>query len=107
MPLPREEVTPPVTNTNFGNATPSGVFSMLPHEVVRRKSVRIQTQTLQQDEPRSLLARDRRLARHFNWLFDAAIVQAPVEPQRAEPRVAEHADLAGMLDDRDDLRSQP
>src|SRR4029078_3391342 len=29
MPLPSEEVTPPVTNTNFGNATTSGVFSML------------------------------------------------------------------------------
>src|ERR1043166_8379663 len=29
MPLPREEVTPPVTNTNFGNATTSGVFPIL------------------------------------------------------------------------------
>src|SRR2546430_14028222 len=29
MPLPSEEVTPPVTNTNFGTRWTSGVFSML------------------------------------------------------------------------------
>ena len=29
MPLPSEEVTPPVTNTNFGTTWTSGVFSML------------------------------------------------------------------------------
>src|SRR5438093_5682949 len=36
MPLPREEVTPPVTNTNFGTGWTSGVFSMIQDVFERR-----------------------------------------------------------------------
>jgi hypothetical protein len=36
MPLPSEEVTPPVTNTNFGTGWTSGVFSMIQDEGARR-----------------------------------------------------------------------
>src|SRR5207302_1965517 len=38
MPLPSEEVTPPVTNTNFGTAWTSGVFLILRRVDAERKA---------------------------------------------------------------------
>src|SRR5687768_15123451 len=62
---------------------------------------------MKHDETRSLVAGARRSGLHQDRLLDAAIVEPPVKPQCAKARVAQLAGLAGVLDDRDDARTQP
>src|SRR6185503_4687126 len=59
------------------------------------------------DETRSLRASGRGLALDLDRLVDAAVVDTSIKAERAEARVAQDADLAGVLDDRDELRPKP
>src|SRR6266852_5948830 len=58
-------------------------------------------------ETRARASRARRRGFHLDRLIDAAIVEPPIEPQCAKARVAQLTSLAGVLDDRDDARTQP
>src|ERR1700687_4345433 len=62
---------------------------------------------MQHDEAWALAAGARWRGAHLDGLFDPTVVEAPVEPQRAKARVAQLADLACVLDDRDDARTEP
>src|SRR5439155_21617405 len=72
-----------------------------------RKSARIQSQALEQDKTRSLGARRGGLALDLDRILETTVRQVAVEAQRAKARVAERADVAGVLDDRDELGTQP
>src|SRR5437016_6096423 len=82
MPLPSEEVTPPVTNTNFGTGWTSGVFSILRSGDGEGKAV-------QNNEAGSIACGVRRIGRHLDRLITAAIVEVSIESQTAESRIAE------------------
>src|SRR5258706_3544220 len=62
---------------------------------------------MKHDETRALAAGARGRGFHRDRLLDAAILEPAVESQRAKARVPQLADLAGVLDDRDDARAQP
>src|SRR5207244_749222 len=90
------------------------VFQMIPPRADRGHDLAflgnlsvVQAKALQEDEPRAFASRHRGLALDLDRLLDAAVVRSSVEAERAECRVAEDADLAGVLDDRDDLRAEP
>src|SRR5258705_9953248 len=98
MPLPSEEVTPPVTNTNFGTGWTSGVFSIL-------RSGDREGKTVQNDEAGPIGPRVRRIGRHVDRLLATAVVEMPIESQTAESRVAKLSVLEScVLDDRDKTR---
>ena len=58
-------------------------------------------------ETRALATGTWRRGPHLDRLLDATVVEPPIESQRAEARIAQFTDLAGVLDDRDDARTQP
>src|SRR5213594_629118 len=100
MPLPREEVTPPVTNTNFGTGWTSGVFSILRSGDGEGKAV-------QNDEAGSIASGVRRVGRNIDRVIAAAIVEVSIESQPAEARIAKLAVLeARVLDDRHQARPE-
>src|SRR5712691_8542377 len=119
MPLPSEEVTPPVTNTNFGTGWTSGVFSMIqrwrcsvqdglntslePQQTAGRAtsdwSGDGEGKTVQNDEAGSIARGVRRIGWDLDRLIAAAIVQVSIESQTAESRIAELPVLEpGVLD---------
>src|SRR5437867_5732236 len=101
MPFPSEEVTPPVTNTNFGTGADLRGFSNDTGGLVEPEGQRVE-----QDETRPVGTAGGRELRHLDRLLDAAVVQPRIEAQGPEPRVDEHAALdALVVDDRDELGS--
>src|SRR5712692_7134292 len=85
MPFPREEVTPPVTNTNFGTGADLRGFSNDTGALVEAERERVEDH-----EARTFGAAGRRELGHLDRLLDAAVVEPRVEAKRAEPRVDEH-----------------
>src|SRR2546423_7901831 len=111
MPLPSEEVTPPVTNTNFGTGWTSGVFPMIQDDGRASKDYANsgdgKGKAVQNDEPGSIASGVRRIGRDVDRVIASAIVQVSVESQAAEARVPKLTVLeAGVLDDRDETRPQ-
>src|SRR5438128_8782725 len=112
MPLPSEEVTPPVTNTNFGTTWTSGLFLCYSARRSRSRSTRIKSrsfnrerQAVQHDKSRSIVAGVRRVGRDLDGRVLPAVIEPSIEPQRAEARVAKLSVLkAGVLDDRHKAR---
>src|SRR3954469_3707383 len=70
-------------------------------------SALVEPQRLQQDETRSIRARGRGLTFDLDRLLDAAVIEPSIQAQRAKTGVAQNADLARVLDDRDELRPKP
>src|SRR5207244_8629592 len=98
MPLPSEEVTPPVTNTNLGTSWTSGVFLILRSGDGEGKAV-------QNDEAGSIACGVRWIGRNLDRRVAAAIVEVSIKSQSAEPRVPQLSTLeAGVLDDRHEAR---
>src|SRR6266851_2382618 len=103
MPFPSEEVTPPVTNTNFGTGADLRGFSNDTGALVEAEWER-----MKDDQTRAIGAAGRRELGHLDRLLDAAVVESRVEAQGPEPRIDQHAAFDRlMLDDRDERRPQP
>src|SRR5437016_6120026 len=75
MPLPSEEVTPPVTNTNLGTSWTSGVFLILRSGDGEGKAV-------QNDEAGSIACGVRWIGRNLDRRVAAAIVEVSIKSQR-------------------------
>src|SRR5438105_14423517 len=91
MPLPSEEVTPPVTNTNFGTAWTSGVFLILRRVDAERKA--------RQDHKAGPIGIGmRRIRGNLHRILSPRVVEPSVEAQGPEERIAK---LAVRLDRAD------
>src|SRR5260221_4883857 len=102
MPLPSEEVTPPVTNTNFGTGAALRGFSNC------TRLVESEWKRMHHDKARPVRSTAGWIFGHLDRILEPAIVDPAVEPERAEPRVDQHAALdALVVDDRDELRPEP
>src|SRR5712691_2189131 len=100
MPLPSEEVTPPVTNTNLGTGWTSGVFLILRLRDGEGK-------TVANDESGSIRSGVRRVGGNLDRLIAATILEVSIESQSAETGVAKLTALhVRVLDDRDQSRAQ-
>src|SRR5438132_13714269 len=82
MPLPSEEVTPPVTNTNLGTSWTSGVFLILRSGDGEGKAV-------QNDEAGSIACGVRWIGGNLDRRVAAAIVEGCIQSHSHDPRVTE------------------
>src|SRR5438094_8441695 len=98
MPLPSEEVTPPVTNTNLGTSWTSGVFLILRSGDGEGKAV-------QNDEAGTIAWGVRWKGGKLARRVAAAVVGVCVKAQTTEPRVPELSTReSGVLRDRLDAQ---
>src|SRR5439155_23458227 len=86
MPLPSEEVTPPVTNTNLGTSWTSGVFLILRSGDGEGKAV-------QNDEAGLIAWGARWIGRNLDRRGAAAIVEVSHKSQSPERRIPQFSTL--------------
>src|SRR5438046_1373932 len=111
MPLPSEEVTPPVTKTNLGTAVDLRGFSNSSAERTEKRAIgplfHRKRKAVQHHQARALGSATGRIRRNVHVLVGSRVLEPPVETQSAEARVAQLtvADAA-VLDDGDEPRAE-
>src|SRR5438874_1597481 len=93
MPLPSEEVTPPVTKTNLGTAVDLRGFSNSSAERTEKRAIGLlfhrKRKAVQHHQARALGSATGRIRRNVHVLVGSRVLEPPVETQSAEARVAQ------------------